>query len=193
MTLNSLINASTGDTGINVSTLQAGFTGQIIEELLQYHQHRRDIFHQRFTDVLKCLGIIIDENLIKITLLQNSFIRKLSNYFVHRSQSNGVILAESISQLDELAGDFPGVDDNKFLLPKINFSEESTKLATLLEKSESYFEQEHSFMEDNVDKFIKYLGDVSRDSRKHERLQNLKASDLHILVAWLESFNPVGA
>lgn len=130
----------------------------------------------RLNTIRKCLGILLDTNLLQLVVHGDSYIRALSNRAVHSNNPDNKVVADALSRVKLLIDRYHEAEDRT---PKWNLQIEITKLASLLKDENNCFNSDETFLEQEID--ANFIGP-----------ENWTRLDDKIgLVTWLEKTFPI--
>lgn len=193
---------------------------------------RRTDHLNKFNSVMRCLTILLDTNLLNLAVFGESFVRIVTNHFVHKKNAHeDELVADAMGRIQELIqkytarsveastrdGDGDTKDDgasdgeqaalrageesthdgalhageredgdSQMEGVDSHYVEASRRLSFLVYKNDDYFDSGETWVEKAVDEYLcedsVHDGDVSNGDDK--------VSDLLVLLAWMESFDP---
>ena len=147
------------------------------EELGKNH----DKLKHDFNIFRRCLAVLFDDNLFKLALSGDSYLRLVLNTLAHSKAKNADTLRGAISHLSEVIAKSGMVDQD----PKnMDYKSELRKLLDIFLADNNYFFERQEEAEFVADSFIANM-------IKNEDAEGI-ISDHHILLQWLDSVLPIG-
>lgn len=128
----------------------------------------------------KCLAIMLDDNLLKLTVISETLIRKVTNHLVH--QQNNPFTKYTEFGLKSFRGVFEKYKGKVGKLDKNSMAEldpdtEILKLLNVLYQDETYIDEEKKSVETNIDNHFQTVSE--NEEAKGDHL---------VLLEWFETF-----
>ncbi len=147
----------------------------------------------KFVTVYQCLSILLDTDLLELAIFGMSRVRIATNFLSHRPNVNDKHFAEALKRVEELVRihEEETLDETKF---NERFAKEVVKLAKLTSGSKDYFYRKEPNLELAINDYLKlqmYNAEHEASNLQADGTSRAVPSDIHVLMSWFESFNPV--
>ncbi len=137
-----------------------------------------DIVQGRFIDVLKCLTILLDKDLIDIAILGSSYVRLVSTYHMHKKLILGGHAEDALERFQELKEDEDAPQPVSEKQEGIDFKKENEKLKKLLYTDDDELMSNRKGLEKTIDTHLE------------SQIKENRTKDLRVLVQWLDELAP---
>ncbi len=144
----------------------------------------------RFNSILKCLVILLDENLLKFAVHGSPVVLKVLKHVGHRKFKYEPDIDVALKHMQDLVDD----DDDDANRSEIDIQTGSKKLSKLVNESGQYFDKQDVSVEQAIDEHLK--GESSRNettltTEAGTTPQIVAKTDLYVLMSWLQGAHPV--
>ena len=147
------------------------------EFAIAHYTERREDCLAKFNRLHRCLAIVLDRELVNFALVGDSFVRKVTNYHVHRKMADEQILTDAMGRFDDLLKDYPHEKSEEWTSAEVE--SQSHRLKSLLSIGKDFFAKNDMEVDEAVDVLMGSEFDGT-------------APDLGYLLGWFNAIFPVG-
>ncbi|KLO19022.1 hypothetical protein SCHPADRAFT_952978 [Schizopora paradoxa] len=177
---------SSDDEDITIVLMGQAHMEKDIEEKLKTEIPRYKKHYRKFIAIRKLLVVLLDKSLYWLSVEGSSIVRNATNAYIHLpNELKDKKVEEALDSIQLLIDDFSSKTAEIPKYPhEMVLKEEGEKLKTLCYERDTYFKTREHVVEKFVDEQI---GKLAVD---HQLPVYENTSDMHLLMSWLEDFEP---
>ncbi len=179
---------------VQVPSLAKSIAIDTIKSDIEKAMERRDARILLFNTLMRCLSILLDANLLKLTILKSSPARVVSTRLTHTvlMANNPEMFVDTIGHVDELVDNYEPTGkmlkvDSKQITNTVE-EEKQMRLYKVLHLSDNYFTDQKEDVEKAVDVYLQQ--EYQKLNRRVSQLQTVP-NDYFVLMSYLSDLHPL--